>query len=262
MTERRSLLVVAHGFTREGEHPAHDHAARLRHADVFDEVSAAFVNDEPSVREQIESMQADRLVVVPLFVSGGHFVGSVVPEQVEAACPAGVAVDYARPVGTHERTTDVVMRRALAAVDAEDVGIALVGHGSEHRSENSEAIREHARRIRDRGPFTDVRSYFVEEEPTAERVPDDFAAAQVVVVPVFVASGTHVREDIPEQVGDSGRGGRVGGTTITYVDPVGTDPLVAGITFERATAALDAVTDTTLTDATGAIRTHERRQEQ
>lgn len=242
MTERPSLLVVAHGFLYQDErtHPAKAHVRRLRTTDAFADVAAGFVNDDPSVEAQVQSLESDRLVVVPLFVSGGYFVGTI-PDHVESACSDDVTVEYTRPVGTHERMTEVIMRRVLAAVDedAESVGVALFGHGSEHTTQNSETIREHARRIRDSGPFAEVRSYFVEEEPTGEQLPKEFDAEQVVAVPVFVARGTHVREDIPEAVGFSGRGGTVDGTAITYTVPVGADPLVASIVFDRGSSLLD-----------------------
>ena len=262
MTERPSLLVVAHGFSHERDriHPAREHVRRLRATNAFEDVRAGFVNDDPAVEDQARSFTGGPLVVVPLFVSDGYFVGKI-PKLVEAVRPADMTVEYARPVGTHEQLTDVIMRRAFAAVDgdADGVGVALFGHGSEQGTENRETITEHARRVRTRGPFTAVRSYFVEEEPTGERVPDEFAATQVVAVPVFVARGTHVREDIPEDVGFTGSCGTVDGTTVTYVAPVGADPLVAGVVFERAIESLDGSAGDPLAESTAL---HKRRQQQ
>lgn len=248
MTGHRSLLIAAHGFVREREdpHPASDHARRLRASTAFDEVTTGFANGDPAIEDSVRAVDEGRLVVVPLFVSDGYFVGQVVPERVEAALPAAVSVEYARPVGTHPRVTEVIERRALSAVDEavespENVAIALVGHGSEHSSANAEAIAAHASRIRARAPFAAVHEYFVEEQPTVERLPEEVSAPLVIVVPVFVANGTHVREDIPDQVGFAGRGGTVDGTKITAVAPVGTDPLVASVVHERALAAFEAV---------------------
>lgn len=264
MTDRPSLLVAAHGFVREREstYPAREHVWRLRGTDAFDDVCAGLVNGEPGIESQVHSIDGGRLVVVPLFMSDGYFVGTVVPDHVESACPEDVTVEYAEPVGTHPRITDVIMRSALSALDgnSEEVGIALFGHGSEHSTHNSDAIREHARRIRNLGPFPEVRSYFVEEEPTGEELPTDFSAPEVIGIPVFVADGSHVREDIPDQVGFSGRGGTVAGTDITYAPPVGTDPLVAGIVFERALGTLDGGVDGQLTDTTATFQ--EGRQKQ
>lgn len=277
MSEKPALLVTAHGYVHEREdcHPAREHIRRLSGTDSFGEIYAGYASDEPAIETQAQSIGTDRLVVVPLFVSDGHFVGRVVPEHVESACPADVTVEYARPVGTHELMTEVIVRWALAAIDtrSQAVGIALFGHGSERSSNNSDTIREHARRLRNRGLFSEVRSYFVEEPPTGKELPTDFSAESVIAVPVFIADGTHVREDIPQQVGFSGGGGTVDGTEITYVSPVGADPLVAGIVFERAREALDRMntgcrtdsvqpSNTRKRDTGGPNRTRERRQKQ
>jgi sirohydrochlorin cobaltochelatase len=262
MTDR--LLIGAHGFVRDRDHahPAREHAWRLRGTDAFDEVVAGFAHGDPTIESQVKSMQGGRLVVVPLFVSDGYFVNTVVPDRVESAQPTGLTVEYTDPVGTHERVTEVIRQRGLGALSQreEDAGLALVGHGSEHGAQNRETIQSHARRIRDTGPFGEVRSYFIEEEPTATRLPEESSTSQVVVVPVFVADGTHVREDIPEQIGVSGRHGTVDGTDITCVGPVGTDPLVAGIVHERALGTLDEGERTGAT--TGQSIAHQRRQTQ
>jgi sirohydrochlorin cobaltochelatase len=256
------LLIGAHGFVRDRDHPhpAREHAWRLRGTGAFDEIVAGFAHGEPTIESQVKSMECGRLIVVPLFVSDGYFVNTVVPDRVESARRAGLTVEYTEPVGTHERVTEVIMRRGLGALSQreETAGIALVGHGSEQGSQNKETVHRHADRIRTSGPFTEVRSYFIEEEPTATRIPREFSTDTVVVVPVFVADGTHVREDIPEQIGVSCRHGTVDGTDITCVGPVGTDPLVAGIVHERALGSLDdggARRETTTT-------AHQRRQTQ
>jgi sirohydrochlorin cobaltochelatase len=261
MTDR--LLIGAHGFVRDRDHahPAREHAWRLRGTDAFDEVVAGFAHGDPTIESQLKSMKGGRLVVVPLFVSDGYFVNTVVPDRVESARRAGLTVEYTEPVGTHERVTEVIMRRGLGAVSQreETAGIALVGHGSEQGPQNKETVHRHADRIRDSGPFAEVRSYFIEEGPMATRIPQEFSTDTVVVVPVFIADGTHVREDIPEQIGVSGRHGTVDGTDITCVGPVGTDPLVADIVHERALGSLD---DGGKTQRETTATAHQRRQTQ
>lgn len=237
-----SLLLVAHGFPRrpQARHPAHDHAERLAGVGPFEEVLPALLNGEPSVADALQSVPAGRVVVVPLFVSDGYFVGTALPDRVESCRPEGVTVEYAGPIGTHEEMTDVIVRRALSAVDGppETTDLAVLGHGSEHGSANREAVESHAHRIDAHGIFGDVRSFFVEEEPRVAVLPTECAREEVVAVPLFVAEGHHVRADIPDQLGLQGASGTVEGTLITRTDPVGTDPAVAGIAFERAMAAL------------------------
>lgn len=242
-----SLVLVGHGFPHrpQARHPAHDHAERLQGADPFEEVTPALMKGEPSPEAALRSIPEGRAVVVPLFVSDGYFVGEALPDRVEAGRPEGVTVAYAEPVGTHEGVTDVIVERALSAIDAppESTELALLGHGSEHGSANREAVDDHARRIDERGPFAAVRSYFIEEDPGVGRLPAECAREECVAVPVFVAEGGHVREDIPEQLGIEGDHGTVEGTHVTRTDPVGTDPKVAGIAFGRAMDALGEPAD-------------------
>jgi sirohydrochlorin cobaltochelatase len=237
-----SLVLVGHGFPRRphARHPAHDHAERLQEAEPLDEVTPALMKGEPSLETALRSIPGGRAVVVPLFVSDGYFVGEALPERVEDNRPEGLTVEYAQPIGTHEKVTDVLTGLALSAIDGppEGVELALLGHGSEHGSANREAVGSHACRIAERGTFAAVRSYFIEEEPGVELLPTEAGAEETVAVPVFVAEGGHVREDIPEQLGIEGRDGTVEGTHVTCTDPVGTDPMVAGIAFGRAMGAL------------------------
>lgn len=258
-----SLVLVGHGFPRRprARHPAHDHAERLQGAGPFDEVTPALMKGEPGLEAALRSIPAGRAVVVPLFVSDGYFVGEALPDRVEAGRPEGVSVAYAEPVGTHEGVTDVIVERALSAIDgsAGGVELALLGHGSEHGSANREAVGGHARRIEKRDVFAAVRSYFIEEEPGVEGLPAECATREVVAVPVFVAEGHHVREDIPERLGVPRQGGTVEGTQITCTGPVGTDPMVAGIALGRAMDALGEPGLERVHDGTSETRERTRR---
>lgn len=238
MTEQASLLLVAHGFIdeRAQEHPATTHAHRLRENDVFADVRAGFVRGKPSVTEQVEAIETATIVAVPVFVSDGYFVSTVVPERVEEASSNDATVSVTEPVGTHEAISRAILRQVRTTADSPEdkTAIALVGHGSEHGSANKETVTQHARRIRQQESFASVDSYFVEEPPSPEQVPESVTAPNLVIVPLFIASGAHVTDDIPELVGFSGRRDTVDGTKITQTDPVGVDQRVADICFERA----------------------------
>jgi sirohydrochlorin cobaltochelatase len=249
MTERASLLLVAHGFIdeRAQEHPATTHAHRLREKGVFADVRAGFVRGTPTVAEQVEAIQTPNIVTVPVFVSDGYFVSTVVPDRVEEASSDNVAVSVTEPVGTHEAISRCGRRQIGATADSPEdkTAIALVGHGSEHGSANKETVTAHARRIRKEESFASVNAYFVEEPPFPEELPESVTTPNLVIVPLFIASGAHVTDDIPEAVGFSGRRGTIDGTKILQTDPVGVDPGVAEICYERAiqTSSVDPPTE-------------------
>lgn len=83
--------------------------------------------------------------------------------------------------------------------------LLIIAHGSRRQASNDE-VRELAARLRASQPakFTDVREAFLElAEPS---IPDALAdcvslgAEEIVVFPYFLAAGTHVATDIPEEI--------------------------------------------------------------
>lgn len=240
MTGRPSLLLAGHGFPRQpkARHPAQDHAERLGESGPFEDVSAGLLHGSPELTERLQRLHGEA-VVVPLFVSNGYFAGEVIPDLIDTHCPDSASITYTPPVGTHDRVTDVIHRRASRALDGEPATgeLALLGHGATRQSANREVIESHARRLRERGAFDVVQSYFLEEEPRIETLRREAHADEVVAVPVFVAEGHHASEEIPEllAIGSDGSDG----VSITYTDPVGTSPEMADVAFRRAVAALD-----------------------
>ena len=176
----------------------------------------------------------------------------------------GQTVHYCGPVGTHESMSDVIVRRAETVTDDPEVGdrsesadsearrtgsdgevgLAVVGHGTERNENSAKAIEYHADRIRESGRFAEVRALFMDEEPEVDEVTHHFESDDVVVVPLFVADGYHTQEDIPEDMGltDDHREGydvpaEVEGRRIWYAGAVGTEPLMADVILERAADA-------------------------
>lgn len=153
---------------------------------------------------------------------------------------------FTEPFGTHDAMTDVVVERAREAtrgLAGADVGLAVVGHGTERNPHSAEAIHHHADRIRERGVFGEVRALFMDEPPYVGDATDRFETDEIVAVPLFVADGFHTREEIPELLGlePGGDGYRSPSTVddrrIWYAGAVGTHPGVADVILERAAEA-------------------------
>ena len=245
----KTLLLVAHGSTSEPRalRSARAHAERIRGTDAFESVETAFLKGGPDVGDVLQANSGDEVVVVPLLTSEGYFAGTVVPREVTGAVPENSIVTYASPVGTSPLLSDVIRRRVRHAIgDRRDsVALALVGHGSERTPGSGAAVRAHADRLRTREEFESVRAFFTDEEPTVETLLERVDAEEIVAVPVFMAEGTHVREDIPRRLGVTNGGeepSTVDGRTITYTDPVGTDPAIAWIALQSALEAVEGAT--------------------
>jgi len=272
-----ALVIVAHGshLNPDASTPTERHADRIRETGAFDEVRTAYWKEEPSFRNALRTVGADQVYVVPLFISEGYFTEQVIPRELRLeefepedwdsdgtdadhvtvrAEDVDKTVHYCGPVGTHDSMSDVIVQRARSVTGreafGEDVGLAVVGHGTERNENSAKAIEYHADRIADRDRFDEVKALFMDEDPEVDDVTEFFGSTDVIVVPLFVADGYHTQEDIPEDMGltDDYRTGydvpsAVDGHRIWYSGAVGTEPLVADVVLERAADAGADVAD-------------------
>lgn len=96
------------------------HAGRLRTNSNYEEVTTSFVVQNPAAECLRYNVDANRAVVVPLFVVGGEATDRDIPDRIELDRGG---LDYADPLGTHPRLTDAVeaevaKQRVLARNDA------------------------------------------------------------------------------------------------------------------------------------------------
>ncbi|MCU4717746.1 CbiX/SirB N-terminal domain-containing protein [Halapricum hydrolyticum] len=254
MTEQ-ALIVAAHGSHRNPDSatPTLEHADAIRERGCFDQVRAAFWKESPSFRSVVRTVDSETAYVVPLFVSEGYFVDRVLPREfglgIEdvAGEPIEPELVYTEPVGTHPAMTDVIAsraRRLLGDVAEETAALAVVGHGTERNPNSAEAVYDHVAALESRTDFAEVGALFMDEAPYVSEALDRFAAAEIAVVPLFVADGFHTRDEIPELLGitdDPQSGypvpGEVDGRRIWYASAVGTDPLVPEVILERVAEA-------------------------
>lgn len=263
-----ALVIAAHGshLNPDSSTPAFVHADRIREAGVFSEVREAFWKEEPAFREVLRTLESPEVYVVPLFISEGYFTEQVIPRELRLAdwSPAAWASDgvsasaatftptdvdkqvhYCGPVGTHDAMSRVIVHRAETVLaggrSRGNVGLAVVGHGTERNENSAKAIRYHADGIRHQGHFAEVRALFMDESPEVDQLTSHFDTDDIVVVPLFVADGYHTQEDIPEDIGltENHEAGYdvpawVDGRRVWYTGAVETDPLVADVILERA----------------------------
>lgn len=115
--------------------------------------------------------------------------------------------------------------------------LLLVGHGSHLNADSSAPVYTHAKAIRERGLFDEVRTAFWKEEPSLSRALDGCDSNDVTVVPVFMSAGYFTNEVIPREMGLSGRVTCLRGRRVRYTDPVGSHPALAKAIVQRALEA-------------------------
>lgn len=259
-----ALVVLGHGTTKNdgSAMPVIQHAAELRRRGLFAEVRAAFWKQEPQVKQVLLEVKAPRVFVVPLFISDGYFSREVIPRELGLDADFRLQTTdfrlcYCRPVGTHDRMTDVILARAREvmakfpfprAPKPKDITLFIAGHGTERNENSRKAIERQAELIRAQQLYAAVHAVFMEETP---RIAESYALTQTrnfVVVPFFISDGLHTIEDIPVLLGEPERIVKqrlaAGQPTwrnpterneklVWYATAVGTEPGIAEVILER-----------------------------
>ena len=264
-----ALIVVGHGSTKNNESaaPVYQHVAELRRRKMFAAVHEAFWKQEPRVKRVLAEVTARRVFIVPLFMSEGYFSSQVIPRELgfSAGNPKlktpSAELFYCKPVGTHDRMTDVLLARACGVVEqfpfprapqCRDITLFIAGHGTGQDEHSRQAVERQVERIRARNEYADVTGVFLEEEPRIDRCYGLAATRNLVLVPFFVSDGLHTREDIPVLLGAPRRtvqeriaAGQPAwrnpternGKLVWFAPAVGTAPEIAGVIHDRVREA-------------------------
>ena len=128
-------------------------------------------------------------------------------------------------------------------------GMLLVGHGSK-LPYNKELIETTADLIAQKTDDNIVKPGFMSlNTPTVVEQLEAFRSEDIemlVIVPLFLAKGVHINQDIPEILGlpEGQRHGtfQLNGKTVplVYANPIGSDPLLAELMLKNAS---DAITE-------------------
>jgi len=239
-----AILLLGHGshLNPGSSQPVHAHAETLRSVqNGYDEVRTAFWKEEPSFRDSVRNVRAEKVYAVPVFMAEGYFVDQVIPRELDVESDR---VTYTPPVGTHPSMSDVIEERALDilgdSTSPDDTALSIVGHGTERNPKSAESALAHVERIRRRGRFAEAGAVFMDEPPYVDDLTVHFDSENIVVVPFFTADGYHTREDIPEDIGigeEYDVPATVDGTRLWCTGAVGTDKAVSGVIAERADEA-------------------------
>lgn len=259
------LLIVGHGSTvnPDSSVPTLAHAAEIRRRQIFAQVQCAFWKEEPSLRDArflFDPGPIREVRVVPNFISEGYFTQTVIPRELElngriTKRANGQTWNYAEPVGNHPSVTDLLVQRAreiAPSVPETDTSLLIVAHGTDLNENSAVAAKREAEKIRGLGRYANVLNVYMEEFPLVSDWRVLTSTPNVVVVPFFISDGLHSYEDIPRLLGiDEERSTsaanrksevfrrepyRIDDRSLFYASSIGTDPRVADIIVEQATA--------------------------
>lgn len=120
--DETSLLLVGlgSGSLSDQRRTVQYHEQRLRDRTAYDEVRSCYVLQDPVVECARYHVSNEAVVAVPVFVSPSPVTEETIPERLDIDRGG---IDYAAPIGAHERLTDaihadVVRHRALEQLSA------------------------------------------------------------------------------------------------------------------------------------------------
>ncbi|MEK9673484.1 MAG: CbiX/SirB N-terminal domain-containing protein [Rhodospirillaceae bacterium] len=229
-----SLLIVAHGSESRPAAVAglSDIIVRLRQLDRFRDVAHATLAGGPDVASALRTLEGERVLVVPYFMSPGYFVETVLPDA--TADDPRVIITSAIGISPHLAPALDVIAAELAAGAGwrqADCDLLLVGHGSPNDPSPRQATEAQAARIGKN--FSTVSTAFLEEPPY---LADVIAAAkrQLACLGFFAAEGAHAAIDVPNAL-------KAAPIETRYSGAVGAHPVVNGALIahiDHATAEL------------------------
>jgi sirohydrochlorin cobaltochelatase len=265
-----ALVLVGHGSTLNADSaaPTYQHADELRRRHIFGQVVECFWKIEPGIAGVMRGVFAQRVFIVPLFISEGYFTEQVIPREL-GFC-SNEQKDFARvqkrgdqtlyycgPVGTHDSMTEVLLARAREIVQKfpfpripkpKDTALFIAGHGTGNNENSRKAIERQVEIIRQRNIYAEVYPSFMEEEPRVGECYKMASAKNLVMVPFFISDGLHSYEDIPEMLGEPKRivqerlkAGQPTwrnpterqGKLLWYSASIGNEPHIADVILER-----------------------------
>jgi sirohydrochlorin cobaltochelatase len=253
-----ALVVAGHGSTlnEDSSAPTYLHADAIRRRGLFAEVHECFWKEEPAFRDVLRQVEANRVYVVPNFISEGYFTEQVIPRELgltgRVSQIDGKEDCYCDPVGVHPEMTGVLLHRAetvLAGerIDPGETCLFIAGHGTSQNQNSTKIIYKQVEIIRERGIYSECRAFFMEQEPLMKNWPAMTEKKNVIVVPFFISDGLHSYDDIPVLLGISKNVKEEGfrnptglhGRRLWYATAIGTEPLIAGVILAQV-ASFDA----------------------
>lgn len=248
---KTAIVLAGHGSHISAETAgivwAQVDALRALHA--ADEVTAAFWKEQPSFHTVFNSLAADDITVVPLFTAQGYFTQTVIPAEMELTGAVteqdGRTIRYTRTLSEHPYLGEIVRRRvtdSLRLLDTppEQTAVAIVGHSTRRNPESRRATEAQAEAIRQSSLAAEVVAVYLDDTPAIADVYSLTHASTLIVVPYFLASGSHTTIDVPRELGldtqHLNEATTINGRTVFYTQPV-------GVEAELQAAVLELITD-------------------
>jgi len=245
LPEKTFVFLLGHGSRLPYNKEMVDmHAEMLRDKGYI--VYTAFNEmTDPMIEDAMRAMVSDgaeEVIALPLFVASGKHTEQDIP--LKLGIPEGygvhvstkygrkVTIRYNEPFGDDPGVTQVLLLKLKKIGYSDDSGVLLIAHGSPLRH-NSDIVNKTSDCLRASGIKNVYVGFSGYNEPSIEDSFTEMISSgfeKIIVLPMFLASGTHIGEEIPEKLGILG--GSSGGTvkkgnksiTVFYAETLGLNP--------------------------------------
>lgn len=219
----RPIIIVSHGQPSDPA-PAAVDLGRLASAVAGHMpgwvVRSATLAEPDALRAMVQTLGDDG-ALYPLFMAGGWFTRINLPSRLAAAGSKGwhVLEPFGCDPALHALAA-MVVAEALADQHCCDAQVLLAAHGSFKSAVPSDIARHVASLIEQKTKAARVEAAFIDQTPQLASAAG--FNAKSICLPFFAAAGSHVTEDIPAALTQSGFKGRI-------LPPLGLDPRVPAI---------------------------------
>ena len=221
------------------------HVDRLRRRGVADEITACFWKEQPEFSRVLDTVEAEDVIIVPVFTAKGYFAGEVIPTELrldgKLTVRDGRRIHLTPTVGEHPRLESIVetsLRKTVVqfGLSPGDTAAAIIGHGTRRNRNSRDTARHQAERIRALNWLSEVVDVYLDDEPDIPSVYRNTRAANIIALPYFLADGSHVTHDVPRALGISELDSvnQVSGRSVYYCEPVGADETICQVILELA----------------------------
>jgi sirohydrochlorin cobaltochelatase len=122
---RTALVLLGHGtdLNKNSGGVIYLNARRIRERGLYDLVEVGFLDQEPEIGEVVEGVEAENVVLIPVFIAEGWHTRETIPHDLaltgEVTAREGKTIFYGAPVGTHPAMANLIAARAREAIPEE-----------------------------------------------------------------------------------------------------------------------------------------------
>jgi sirohydrochlorin cobaltochelatase len=124
---RAALVLLGHGtdLNKNSGGVIYLNAERIRERGTYDLVEVGFLDQDPEIGEVVNRIEAENVIVIPLFVAEGWHTRETIPEDLGLTGEVTVRDDktifYGAPVGTHPSMANLIAARARGTMTEQPV---------------------------------------------------------------------------------------------------------------------------------------------